>query len=172
MGSIVAFFVSKEVPWKWIGVFLAVLGLCGVIFAGYLHVENMQKDLEQAKSDLAQERVLKEEAKARSAAILAEHDVQIERINDLEDQRSKIAVEVMGLRNTLANLDIEGDIESDNADKANAAVGRLNARNAELNRMLNSASGSGSVRTGQGAGGKASSPSSGPTLQRAVQTLR
>jgi hypothetical protein len=170
MGAIAAigtWFAGKSIPWNWIGILAGVLVLVGI----YLHVESLKNDLVQARSDLAHERVLKQEAIARADDILTQHSLQVERIEALEDRRKTLAGEVMALRKTIQELDIEGDIEGDNADKADEAVARLNARNRDLNRLLERASGQNVVRSNQGAGSKASPPGARSALQRALQAL-
>lgn len=165
--------VAGGISWKWIGVGLMTIAMIGVVLTGALHIKRLTDDLEQKTADLATETRKAAEADARADAIKAEHDVQIERINALEDQRTKIANEVVGLRTTIQNLDIEEDLASDDEAKADAAVDRLRARNRELNGMLNHASGGqAEVRSGPGAGSKAGPASAPSTLQRALEALR
>src|SRR4029077_17111083 len=133
----------------------------GVVFAGYEHVRDLTKDLEVAKAAAAEEQVLKNDAIARANELQKEQADQVERINDLEAQRSKIAVEVTTLRTTMQNLDLEQDIKSDDLQKADAPIKTLNARNAQLNRLLSNASGGGAkVRANTVGAAKASPPSS------------
>lgn len=167
--------VTSEFSWiKWAAIGMGVLAIVGVIGAGLWHIQSMQKDLEKVNADLAQERVLHQAADARANAIVAEHDSQIDRINQLEDQRSNIAVEVTKLRSQIQELDIESDIEGDNEDKAQAAVAALNARSADIDRRLRNVSrpASGQVRSGNDRAGKASPTWTSNPLQRALQALR
>jgi hypothetical protein len=165
--------VVKSIPWKWIAAACLAIAIGGVVFAGYEHVRDLTKDLEVAKAAAAEEQVLKNEAIARANELQKEQADQVERINDLEAQRSKIAVEVTTLRTTMQNLDLEQDIQSDDLQKADAAIKTLNARNAQLNRLLSNASGGGAkVRANTVGAAKASPPSSPNFIQRTLQALR
>lgn len=155
MGAIATWFAAKSIPWKWIGIGLVVIAILASITGGYLYVSHLQNNLVEANAKLASEQVLRQEANARADAIKVQHDSQVIRINALETQRSAIASEVMTLRNTIQNMDIEEDIESDNAEKADAAVASFNAHNRQLNRLLERASGGDQVRSGSGAGSEA-----------------
>jgi hypothetical protein len=163
---------SKAIPWKWIGILVAILILVGVGAGIYLHVDGLKKDLIATNQKLATEELLKKEAEARADDIMTQHSLQVERIETLEDQRRRIAGEVMTLRKTIQDLDIEGDLESDNAEKADGAIARLNARNVQLNRLLEHASGKDVVRAERSAPGKASKAGTPSALQRALEALR
>jgi chromosome segregation ATPase len=164
---------ALEISWKWIGVGLAVIGLLCVIGFGYLHVENLKSDLLEKTEQLAVANRKAEEAHARADAVKKEHDDQVARIETLEHQRTEIAVEVTKLRTELAKLDLEQDLESDDEQKADAAIGRLNAAHARVNGLLRAASGAkDGVRSGQAAGSKARAAGAGSALQRALQALR
>lgn len=163
---------AKALPWKWIGVGLAALAIALTAGGIYLHIESLQNKLTKTASQLAEQRVLTEAEKARATAIEAQHDVQIERINTLEGQRSAISTEVLALRQQIQDLDIEQDIAGDDEDKAKAAIGRLNSRSADLNRLLERASGAGEVRTGPGPGSKARKTGAAEAVRRALEAVR
>lgn len=146
MQGIAAWFAAKTIPWKWIGVFAGILILTLIVLFGYLHVEGLKNDLVEARTALAQEALLRKAEQARGDAIQAEHGAQVARIETLEATRSAIAGEVLALRAQIDELN-EKDIESDDASKADAAVGDLNRRNRAVNRLLEDASGA-KVRSG------------------------
>jgi septal ring factor EnvC (AmiA/AmiB activator) len=171
LATISGFFLSKSIPWKWIGIGLAALAVVSAIAGGYLYVDHLTSSLAETRAELATETRKAAEADARANAIKAQHDVQIERINKLEDERSTIAQEVLGLRATIQDLDIEEDLASDEEDKANAALGRLNARNLELNRLLDTASGY-QVHPGPATGSKAGKADAPSPIRRALEALR
>lgn len=141
---------------KWIIIGLSALAVIGLITGGYLYVSHLQSNLVAANAKLASEQLLRQEADARADAIKVQHDAQVVRIDALEKQRTEIASEVLTLRNTIQNMDIEEDIESDNAEKADAAVAAFSDRNRQLNRLLERASRADEVRAGSSAGSEAS----------------
>ncbi|MCK1543446.1 hypothetical protein IVB12_16130 [Bradyrhizobium sp. 179] len=152
----------KDIPWKWIAIALLLLAVGLTIFLGYRHVENLKTDLVTVTQQLSKERAARQLAEATTNAIRAEHDFQVARINDLEQQRYDIAVEVTKLRTDIAELNLEQDLEQDNEEKADAAVGRLNAAHARLDQLLRDASGAKAhVRPGTGPGAKARAPGAG-----------
>lgn len=163
----------KDIPWTWIAGGLVALAIGLTIFLGYQHVQDLKSDLVTATSQLANERAARQLAEATKNAVIAEHDLQIERINSLEQQRYDIAVEVTQLRTDIAQLNLEQDLEQDNEEKADAAIGRLNAAHARLDRMLRDASGAKPVvHARKGAGSKARPAGARGYLDRAVQALR
>jgi septal ring factor EnvC (AmiA/AmiB activator) len=162
----------KDIPWKWIGVALLVLAVGLTITFGYLHVENLRKELETKTAQLAAEHQKLELAEATTRAIRLEHDNQVERIQTLEKQRTDIAIEVTKLRTDLANLDLEQDMESDDEQKADAAIARLNAAHARLNGLLRGASGPDQLHSGKDPGSEARKAGAPGPLRRALQALR
>jgi hypothetical protein len=172
LGMSAALGTFKEIPWKWILVALLVLAVGLVGLFGYMHVENLKSDLLAKTEQVAKEQAAREVAEATTAAIKKEHADQVERIQALEKQRTDIAIEVTKLRTDLANLDLEQDMESDDEQKADAAIGRLNAAHARLNGLLRGASGADEDRVGKAAGGKAGPAGTPGPLQRALQALR
>jgi chromosome segregation ATPase len=171
--GIAAGLAKVDVPWKWIGIALAALAIALTVGAGYLHIENLKSDLVTKAEQLSEEKQARQLAEATTNALKAEHDVQIARISDLEHQRYDIAVEVTSLRSELAHLDLEQDLESDDEQKSDAAIERLNAAHARLDELLRSASGAKAVvRPGKDRGTKAGAAGPGGYFDRALQALR
>jgi phosphate/sulfate permease len=163
----------KEIPWKWIIVALVAGAIALIIFLGYAHVESLKKDLETRTEQLATEKAARQLAEATTNAIKLDHDFQVSRINDLENQRYDIAVEVTKLRTDLAHLDLEQDLESDDEQKADAAIGRLNAAHGRIDQLLRDASGTKPViRPGKAPGSQAGASGAPGYFKRAVQALR
>jgi predicted outer membrane lipoprotein len=173
LGMSAALGTLKDIPWKWI-IGALVAGAIGLtVFLAYAHVENLKKDLVVKTEQLAKETAARQLAEATTNAIKLEHDFQVARISDLESQRYDIAIEVTKLRTDLANLDLEQDLESDNEQKADAAIGRLNAAHARVDQLLREASGARPViRAGKAPGGKAGASGARGYFDRAVQALR
>jgi chromosome segregation ATPase len=162
LGVSAALTALKDIPWKWIGIALLLLAVGLTIFLGYRHVENLKADLVTTTAQLSKERIARQLAEATTNAIRAEHDFQVARINDLEQQRYDIAVEVTKLRTDIAELNLEQDLDQDNEDKADAAVGRLNAAHARLDQLLRDASGAkAQLRPGKAPGAKARASGAG-----------
>ena len=146
-------FGGFTISWKWITVGIILLVIGGSMFAGYTYIHGLTEQVATAEAAKAQAEVLKNAAEARANDIQKQHDAQIDRINTLEAQRTQIASEVMSLRQQLNDTNVEKDVEGNDAKKADAAVAALNARNAQLNRLLSQASG-GKVRPDPGRGSK------------------
>lgn len=162
---------AKLIPWKWIGVGLSVIAVVSVIGFGYLHVRNLQADLVNTATQLAEQRLKAGLEKARADAISKAHDLQVDQMQKLEDERSRIEQEAAALRTEIQNLNLE-DISHEDQAKADAAIARLNARNAELNRLQSHESGNRNVRAGKAADGKAGKARTGGFVKRAIQALR
>jgi hypothetical protein len=153
---VAAFFASKTVPWKWIGVGLAALAIVGAIGTAGLLVKNTRDELVKSQKELAIQTIAADLANQRAGQIQDQHNEQVVRAETLEGARKDLSEEVAGLRNEIANMDLEVDIES---DKPDVAVTRLNARHSSLNRMLESASRN--IRGSAGADGVQAGPSAG-----------
>jgi hypothetical protein len=143
------------IPWKLVLIGLSALLVLALVAGGYLYVSKIQNDLIGAKTALTREQSLRSEAEARADQIQLQASMQTVRIDALEAQRTSIAHEVVQLRDTIRNMDIEDDIAGDNDEKADHAVATLNARNRELNRLLEHAAGD-QVRPGPSSDSKAS----------------
>lgn len=163
---------AKELPWKWIGIGLAALAIFATIAFGYMHVEGLKDDLVETRAKLATEQRRSAEAIARADGIKVEHEKQTARLQALESQRSAIAVEVLQLRKTIDEIDLQQDLEGDDETKADAAIDRLNARNRELTRLLEQTSGAGELRPRKDPGSEASQAGTPSAFQRALQALR
>jgi uncharacterized protein HemX len=159
LAPVVTFFASiaaKSVPWKWIGIGLAALAIVGIIGAAALHIKHTQDDLISTQKELAVQKLATDLAKLRANQIQDQHNKQVLRAEQLEVVRKNLSEEVAGLRNEIANMDLEVDIES---DKPKIAVSRLNARHSDINRMLERASRN--IRGSAGADGVQAGPPAG-----------
>lgn len=155
---------------KMIAIGFAALIVVGVILGGVYYASSTRNQLMKVSAQLAQESVLKQAAIARADDIMTQHALQTERIETLEAQRTAIAVEAIDLRAAIAKMDLEQDIASDTPDRAAA---NLNARNVELNGLLERASGRARViRADPGAGSKAVPADTHSSIRRALAALR
>ncbi len=172
IATITGFFAKKLVPWKLIGVGLAALAILATVSGGFLYINNLQNNLVESQRELATQRLKTEFEKARAAAIVFDHDTQVERLQKLEGQKMDIENEAAALRKTIEDINLEEDLNSEDHVKADAAIARLNARNTELNRMQSHESGHREVRPGKAAGTKAGKAPAASAFKRAIQALR
>jgi len=123
-------FVLKH--FKLVAVGLAALAIAAVVYAGYRHVEGLKGDLVAATSRLAVETLRAELAVSANKTLREAADAATARLSALEDARRASTEELNALRAQIRNLTLEEDMTR-NADEA---VRTLNARNRDLNRLL------------------------------------
>ncbi len=137
---ITAFFAGKVLPWKLIGIGLAVLAIVGTIGGGVWYVDNLQDKYAESQKELAVQTLATDLANQRAASIQGQHDEQVVRVGELESARKELNEDVSKLRGEIADMNLEEDIESDKPETADAAIGRLNAAHRDLNGLLQRAS--------------------------------
>lgn len=140
LAPVAAFFAGKIVPWKWIGVGLAVLAILGSIGGGVFYVNNLQAKYTESQKELAIQTLATDLANQRAGQIQSQHDEQVVRVDELEKSRSALSEDVSKLRAEMSALDLEVDIDSDKPEAADAAIARLNAAHVDLNGLLDRAS--------------------------------
>jgi septal ring factor EnvC (AmiA/AmiB activator) len=137
LAPVAAYFAGKVVPWKWIGIGLAVLAIVGSIGGVVYSVDQLQTKYADSQKALAEQTLATNLANQRAGQIQDQHNEQVRRADALETSRKDLTEDVSKLRAEIDAMDLEQDIESDQPD---TAATHLNAGHADLNRMLERAS--------------------------------
>lgn len=150
--------LSDFIPtwWKAGLVLVACLAVGGSVMAAYVYAGDIRDKLIQTTADLAKEQVVSAVNEKTNEALRDIAEKQRTALQELEATRSQIQAKTQTLRSSVRRMPVEKDFKRD----PNKAVRDLDARNRELDRMLEQAS-SGSARSeGGGAGNKEGSAGS------------
>jgi septal ring factor EnvC (AmiA/AmiB activator) len=163
------FAAAKVLPWKLIGLAAGALLIGLSVFAAYEVHQHTVSQLIQAQKDLAREEMLHQAEKDRADGYVTQHNDQLARLQTLEKERNEAASRSSELQDQIDSLNLQKEFDSDTAK----ALDALNARNADLNRVLNGLSaGKTPGDSSSVAGAKAGKAKRSSALQRALQGLR
>jgi chromosome segregation ATPase len=124
--------IAKVIPFRFLMMILAALTITIAIEGGYRYVRDLNASNASLSTKLGEEMVARAEAEAVTEQIRQQHDQSVDRLNELEEARSKADMEASDLRAKLQSVPTKQDTSHDPKKTASDFA----SRSRELNRLL------------------------------------